>query len=65
MFLAGEFKEAYPNAKLYAVEEVAHDKVDFKDMKFDGGKHVQLPFFKVHTKIFLFHSMGCGWPRFV
>jgi hypothetical protein len=48
MFLAGEFKEAYANAKLYAVKEVAHDQVDFKDMKFDGGKYVQLPFFKVH-----------------
>jgi hypothetical protein len=33
---SAEFKKAYPQAKLYSVEEAVSNKVD-KNLKFDGG----------------------------
>jgi hypothetical protein len=35
-----EFKDAYPDAKLYSQEEVVKVKAD-KSLKFDGGKYLR------------------------
>jgi hypothetical protein len=40
MLYSEEFKEGYPDAKLYSVDEAVKNKVD-KSLKFDGGVYLR------------------------